>query len=192
MNRAASACRPRQAGRAAGPDPAPTARVRTKPPTETAGVQVSASEIRIVVSSGVTLVMPLRDGRLIGITSVTANGVPLRNPLAPPLAPLIQTTPARQYTECVYEKLEKRKTTTAPGEEFVIHSTLRATDGARTAGLDRERTSAAAQPDRGSTDSLRLRVPERPGQAHAPHDGPGPGKSAAPRSGCAWARPGNS
>ena len=43
------------------------------------------------------LVMPLRDGRLVGVTEVSCAGRLLRNPDAPPIAPVVQTSVTAKY-----------------------------------------------------------------------------------------------
>jgi hypothetical protein len=110
------------------------------------GVQVTDREIRMVFANGVALEMPLRDKRLVGITRVSCRGKLLRNPQAPPLSPVVETVPARPYSECVYEGWEKaivaqtvsllppgwqsdRLRTIDRKEGLVIHSTLRTADG---------------------------------------------------------------
>jgi len=89
------------------------------------GEPVTASEkgVAIAFANGVSLSLPLLNGKLIGVTAVACGGRLLRNPGAPPLSPLVETTPAREYAECVYKGWEKAL------DGVVIHSSLRTKKG---------------------------------------------------------------
>ncbi len=88
------------------------------------GVQVTDTQVRIGLPGQVGLVMPLRNRRLVGVTEVSCAGRLLRNPQAPPLAPLVQTDPPRAWDECVLQSAQSE------GEQVVVHSLLRTADGA--------------------------------------------------------------
>ena len=93
-------------------------------PAEAPGVVVDEDGVHIVFGNGVALRLPLRDGRMVGVTEATCVGIAVRNPQAPPLAPLVETIPARRYTECLYRGWERQ------GETVVLYSVLRSSDGA--------------------------------------------------------------
>ena len=98
--------------------------LRTAPPAKP-GVEVTKEKIHVAFANGVALELPLRGKRLVGVTEVSCRGVLLRSPKAPPLAPVVQAEPSRNYSECIYEGWEKTR------DGVVIHSTLRAPDGTR-------------------------------------------------------------
>ncbi|MCD6362324.1 MAG: carbohydrate binding domain-containing protein [Armatimonadetes bacterium] len=65
-------------------------------------VTVSDKRIRIRLTSGVDLALRIAEGNLLGITDVRIGDLPLRNPDAPPVAPLIQTESGGHYAACRY------------------------------------------------------------------------------------------
>lgn len=88
-------------------------------PTATpTAVRVSAGGLEITLSSGVRLLMPIADARLLGITEVSCDGRPLRNPDAPPIAPLVETDTGGHYLACRYLDHEVR------GEEVIVRTAL--------------------------------------------------------------------
>ncbi len=91
------------------------------------GVRVTDTGLVVTLRNGVICELPLRDGRLCGITTVSCNGARLRNPQAPPLAPVIETVPRREYTDCRYQGWDR------DGDGLVIHSSLHGPDH----GVDR-------------------------------------------------------
>ncbi len=90
-----------------------------------AGVRVSADSLSVGLAGDLVVTLPLRDGRLIGITAVTCAGVPLRA-AAPPLSPVIETVPRRPYETCRYLGFEP------DGKGFRIRSQLVWSGGADT------------------------------------------------------------
>jgi len=98
-------------------------RAAAVPKTTKAGVAVTDEAIEIGLSNGVYLTLPLREKQIVGITSVVCGNTLLRNPHAPPIAPVIQTAPARDYVACVYESH------TESAQEVVIHTSLRTASG---------------------------------------------------------------
>lgn len=87
------------------------------------GVWVGDGGIRIVFPSGVALELPLRQQRLIGVTQVQCGGTLLRSPRAPPLAPLVETAPLREHTQCMYQGWRQ------VGDDVEIQSVLRTAEG---------------------------------------------------------------
>jgi len=65
-------------------------------------VTVSAEEILIRLSSGADVRLTIADGNLLGISDLRIGDLPLRNPQAPPIAPLIQTESGGHYVACRY------------------------------------------------------------------------------------------
>lgn len=66
----------------------------------------------------VTLLMPVEGGTTFGITGVELAEFPLRNPEAPPIAPLIETESGGHYTACRYLDHEVR------GDEVLVRTAL--------------------------------------------------------------------
>lgn len=95
-------------------DAAPTTEAAAEPPVprrptvhgEPSAVPTSArmgaEGLEIALSSGVRLLMPITDGELLGVTEVTRDGRRLRNPQAPPIAPLFETASGGHYIACRY------------------------------------------------------------------------------------------
>jgi len=65
-------------------------------------VTVEADRIRIALSSGVDLEMKLAGKDLVGVGAVRLGTLPLRNPKAPPIAPLVRLAGKANYKTCRY------------------------------------------------------------------------------------------
>ena len=65
-------------------------------------VAMTNEAVRISLKSGVSLSMPLTDGEMLGVRDVRLGDFPLRNPEAPPMAPIIDTASGGHYRACRY------------------------------------------------------------------------------------------
>jgi hypothetical protein len=65
-------------------------------------VTISDEEILVRLTTGVDVRLAIADGNLLGITDVRIGDLPLRNPDAPPIAPLIRTESGGHYAACRY------------------------------------------------------------------------------------------
>jgi len=77
----------------------PTVRVGSRGPTRNA-VRVGPDGVKILLSSGMTLFLARKGKTILGIKEVRYRNLPLRNPDAPPIAPLFETTPAGTFRSC--------------------------------------------------------------------------------------------
>jgi len=73
-------------------------------------VTYSSSGLRIVFANGISLLLPLEQGKLRGVTEVAYRGWPLRNAQAPPVSPVIRTEPLHSHTACRYASHEQSRT----------------------------------------------------------------------------------
>jgi len=87
-------------------------------------VTVNDKNIVVQLTSGIQLQFIVRDGNLLGIGAVTLGDLPLRNPDAPPIAPLVETTKKTKYVSCRYVSHESNG-----GGIVTIHTLLKAADG---------------------------------------------------------------
>lgn len=65
-------------------------------------VAVTDDAIRISLKSGVDLRLPLANGEILGVAEVRLGTLHLRNPAAPPIAPLVDTESGGHYVACRY------------------------------------------------------------------------------------------
>ncbi len=86
-------------GAAASPSAEP-ARAPARPARPT--VTEAPGAVEVALTSGVTLSLRLNGESLLGIGAVELGGLPLRNPDAPPIAPLAETAAGGAYRGCRY------------------------------------------------------------------------------------------
>jgi len=87
-------------------------------------VRAAKDSLEVALKSGVTLEFRLQDGKLYGIGAVKLGSLPLRNPQAPPIAPLIETASGGHYISCRYLNAE-----VADDATVTIHTALTSATG---------------------------------------------------------------
>jgi hypothetical protein len=79
--------------------------------------------VEVTLTSGVDLRLRKVGDSLLGIGEVRMGGLPLRNPDAPPIAPLVQTDAGAAYRDCRYLGAD------VDAETVTVHSALVRGDG---------------------------------------------------------------
>jgi len=87
-------------------------------------VAVAADGIRVELTSGLTLTLLADGNKLLGVGPVKLGTLDLRNPKAPPIAPLVKTADGRKHASCRYVKHA-----IAPDGTVTIQSLLRSASG---------------------------------------------------------------
>lgn len=109
---------PEAGAQAAGLRQAGVSPARSAPRVERSEVTRTDEGLEIRLAGGTGLLMPMEGDRIVGVTRAQWGGVPLRNPDAPPIAPLVETDSGGHYTACRSLDHEVR------GDEVVVRTTL--------------------------------------------------------------------
>ncbi len=95
----------------------------TAPRVKRSRVKRTDEGLEIRLKGQTRLLMPLDGDRIVGITQAQWAATPLRNPQAPPIAPLVETDSGGHYTACRYLDHEVR------GDEVIVRTALVREDG---------------------------------------------------------------
>lgn len=97
-------------------------RARTSDATR---VSVDDHAITIHLKTGVVLTIPKADDEVVGVTDVRLGDMPLRNPAAPPIAPVLDARGVGTYDACRFLTAE-----VTDGTDCVVHTSLHSSKGA--------------------------------------------------------------